>query len=204
MLKEIFIQLALSYSDDEVLNQELWLEIEKQYSGKKRHYHTLRHLEHLLEQLTTVKSGLRDWNTILFTLFYHDVIYTALKPDNEEKSADLAEKRMKQLGVPIECIEACRQQILATKSHVVSENDDTNFFTDADLSVLGQHWEVYSTYFKNVRKEYAVYPDLIYNPGRKNVLLHFLAMERIFKTDYFFEKFEEQARENLKKEVSIL
>lgn len=204
MLKETFIQLVRSYSEDEVLIGELWFEIEKHYSGKKRFYHTLRHLEHLLEQLTAVKSGLTDWNAILFTLFYHDVIYNALKSDNEEKSAELAEKRMQQLQVPFELIERCKEQILATKSHVKSDNPDTNYFTDADLSVLGQDWEVYSAYFNNVRKEYAVYPDLVYNPGRKKVLQHFLAMERIFKTDYFFEKYEEQARENLKKEASVL
>ncbi len=204
MLKETFIQLLRSYSDNEVLIGELWLEIEQQYSGKKRYYHTFRHLDHLLEQLAVVKSELTDWNTILFTLFYHDVIYDALKSDNEEKSAELAIKRMQQLQVPFKLIESCKEQILATKSHVRSGNPDTNYFTDADLSVLGQDWEVYSAYFKNVRKEYAVYPDLIYNPGRKRVLQHFLSMERIFKTDYFFEKYENQARENLEKEISVL
>ncbi|MNV13052.1 hypothetical protein D3C71_1036790 [compost metagenome] len=203
MLKQTFTQLALSYSDNEMLIEELWLEIETHYSGKKRYYHTLRHLEHLLEQLTVVKSEIRNWKTVLFTLFYHDVVYDALKSDNEEKSVELAVKRMQQLHVPPELIESCKEQILATKSHVKSGNDDTNYFTDADLSVLGQSWEVYSVYSKNVRKEYAVYPDLVYNPGRKKVLLHFLAMERIFKTDYFFEKYEQQARKNLKKEAEL-
>ncbi|MNJ84361.1 hypothetical protein D3C87_18120 [compost metagenome] len=204
MLKQTFTQLALSYSENEILIEEFWIEIETHYSGKERYYHSLRHLEHLLEQLTTIKTELKDWNTILFTLFYHDVIYNALKSDNEEKSAELAEKRMKQLGIPLELIERCKEQILATKSHVKSENDDTNYFTDADLSVLGQNWEIYSAYFKNVRQEYAIYPDLVYNPGRKNVLLHFLAMDRIFKTDYFFEKYEKPARENLRKEAELL
>ncbi|MNJ03033.1 hypothetical protein D3C73_1632060 [compost metagenome] len=55
-----------------------------------------------------------------------------------------------------------------------------------------------------MRQEYAIYPDLVYNPGRKNVLLHFLAMDRIFKTDYFFEKYEKPARENLRKEAELL
>ncbi len=204
MLKQTFTQLALSYSENEILVEEFWIEIETHYSGKERYYHSLRHLEHLLEQLTTIKSELKDWNTILFTLFYHDVIYNALKSDNEERSAELAEKRMKQLGIPLELIERCKEQILATKSHVKSENDDTNYFTDADLSVLGQNWEIYSAYFKNVRQEYAIYPDLVYNPGRKNVLLNFLAMDRIFKTDYFFEKYEKPARENLRKEAELL
>ena len=93
---------------------------------------------------------------------------------------------------------------MATKKHAVSDNSDTNYFTDADLSVLGQPWEIYSTYYKQVRKEYSLFPELIYVPGRKKVLQQFLQMERIFKTDFFYTKFELQAKENLKKELALL
>jgi predicted metal-dependent HD superfamily phosphohydrolase len=111
---------------------------------------------------------------------------------------------MNQIFVPDDTIELCKTHILATKSHHQSSDTDTNFFTDADLSVLGQSWEIYSTYFKNVRKEYSIYPDLLYNPGRKKVLNHFLAMDRIFKTEFFYDKFEIQAKKNLRKELEIL
>jgi len=106
---------------------------------------------------------------------------------------------MNQVFVASETIQLCKEQILATKSHTISINSDTNHFTDADLSILGQSWETYSLYCQNVRKEYAVYPDLVYNPGRKKVLNHFLAMDSIFKTDYFYNKFDRQAKENLRK-----
>jgi predicted metal-dependent HD superfamily phosphohydrolase len=49
-----------------------------------------------------------------------------------------------------------------------------------------------------------IFPDFVYKPGRKKVLLHFLAMERIFKTDYFFHKFELLAKQNLQKELEML
>lgn len=204
MLKETFVQLLTKYTSDPALTHELWMEIQKNYSHKKRHYHSLLHLEHLLAQLTEVKKQIHDWDTLLFTLYYHDAIYNALKSDNEEKSAELAEKRMKQISVPGHTIQLCQQQILATKSHTISANSDTNYFTDADLSVLGQDWETYSMYYKNVRKEYAIYPEFVYNPGRKKVLQHFLSMERIFKTDFFYHKLEKQARINLQKEMALL
>jgi predicted metal-dependent HD superfamily phosphohydrolase len=63
---------------------------------------------------------------------------------------------------------------------------------------------LYSDYYKNVRKEYSIYPNLLYNPGRKKVLKHFLAMGKIFKTDYFYQKFEKNARLNLQKELDLL
>jgi predicted metal-dependent HD superfamily phosphohydrolase len=202
MLKETFLKLLEKYTNS-AQALLLWTEIEKNYSTKKRHYHTLTHLHHLLNQLLEIKDELKNWEAILFSLYYHDSIYNALKSDNEEQSALLAEKRMKQIAVPPAMIELCKQQILATKSHVCVADSDTNYFTDADLAILGQEWKTYSTYFENVRKEYAIYPNLMYNPGRKKVLTHFLTMERIFKTDFFYNKFEKIAKQNLQKEYEV-
>ncbi|NRB84837.1 MAG: hypothetical protein HRU49_13865 [Winogradskyella sp.] len=204
VLKETFIELLTKYTDNDSLKKELWTEIEKNYSSKKRHYHTLEHLDNLLSQLTDVKSEIQNWEIILFTLFYHDIIYNSIKSDNEEKSAEFAENRMKQISVSNDKIELCKEQILATKSHIKSTDSDTNYFTDADLSVLGQNWETYLLYCKNVRKEYSIYPTLVYNPGRKKVLNHFLSMDRIFKTDFFYNKFEIQAKQNLQQEIELL
>jgi predicted metal-dependent HD superfamily phosphohydrolase len=204
MLRETFIALVAKYTDDDRLPNELWTEIERQYTGKKRHYHTLQHLDNLLAQLTELKDEIQNWETLLFTLYYHDIIYNPLKSDNEEKSGDLAEKRLQQISVSSETIEHCKKQILATKSHLESADNDTNYFTDADLSILGQGWETYSSYYKNVRMEYSMYPGFVYNPGRKKVLHHFLAMDRIFKTDFFYTKFEAQAKQNLQKELELL
>ncbi|UIR57343.1 hypothetical protein LZQ00_05875 [Sphingobacterium sp. SRCM116780] len=203
-LKETFIGLLTNYTDNDKLKHELWTEIEKNYADKKRHYHTLQHLDNLLTQLTEVKGEIQNWDIILFTLYYHDIIYNALKSDNEEKSAELAEKRMKEISVSSNIIEHCKKQILATKSHLKSTDSDTNYFTDADLAVLGQPWEAYTLYYKNVRKEYAIYPDLVYHTGRKKVLHHFLEMDSIFKTDFFYNRFEKQAKQNVQKEIDVL
>ncbi|MDQ3111875.1 MAG: hypothetical protein M3R17_18470 [Bacteroidota bacterium] len=203
-LKEIFFALAGSYTDNVALAERNWTEIESHYSGSKRHYHTLAHLANLLSCLNEIRNKIEDWDTTLFTLYYHDIIYNALKSDNEEQSAEVAVSAMKSFNVPDEKTERCKKHIIATKKHLVSSDNDTNYFTDADLAALGQGWDDYSAYYKNVRKEYSIYPDLIYNPGRKKVLRHFLEMERIYKTDYFYEQFELQAKENMRKELEIL
>lgn len=204
LIKQTFLNLTVNYTSDKKLSEQLWLEIEKNYTNKKRHYHTLQHLDNLLIQLTAVKDSIQSWETILFSLYYHDIIYNSLRSDNEERSAKLAGQRMKQIAVPVQIVELCKEQILATKSHAKSANSDTNYFTDADLSILGQDWEAYSNYYKAVRKEYAIYPDLIYNPGRKKVLHHFLSMDCIFKTEFFRDKFELPAKSNLLKEIELL
>jgi len=204
MLKTTFIDLISKYTNDDRLITELWAEIEQKYTAKQRHYHTVTHLQSLLKQLIEIKDKIANWAPILFTMYYHDIIYDAQKGDNEEKSAELAEIRMKQLSVPDQFVIICKSQILATKNHLSDRDSDTNYFTDADLSILGQALEDYTIYYQNIRKEYAVYPDLIYKSGREKVLQHFLMMERTYKTDYFYHKFEHQAKKNLQFELEHL
>jgi predicted metal-dependent HD superfamily phosphohydrolase len=204
MLRDLFFSLATNYSNDPSLLEKLWKEIEKNYSGRKRHYHNLTHLENLITELNEVQSSTKNWDAVLFTVFYHDVIYKAHRSDNEEESARLATKHLQMLDCDNELIEQVNKLILATKSHKLSDDEDVNLFTDADLSILGKEWDTYKTYSSNVRKKYAIYPDLLYKPGRKKALQHFLAMERIFKTDHFYSKYETSARKNMEQEVSTL
>jgi predicted metal-dependent HD superfamily phosphohydrolase len=203
MLHQTFVSLAVSYTPDTELVQHLWREIRQHYSGKGRSYHNLSHLEHLLNELTEVRDQIDDWETILFALYYHDAIYDALRSDNEEQSARLAKVRLQQLAFPDERMERCERHILATKSHVVSDDADTNLFTDADLSILGSDPETYFAYATGVRKEYMVYSDLVYHPGRRKVLEHFLDMPQIYKTVHYRNRFEEQARRNLERELTF-
>jgi len=98
----------------------------------------------------------------------------------------------------------CTAQILATKKHTWSNDSDTNYFTDADLSILGSPPAVYKAYVQSIRKEYKLYPDFVYNPGRQKVLKHFLDMPAIFKTAHFTNKYESQARMNLQEELRSL
>lgn len=203
-LEDTFLSLLNKHSADSRLASKLWIEVELSYSNKKRFYHNLLHLDHVRSQLLTVRHTIANWDGVLFALFYHDIVYDPLKKSNEEKSARLAERRLNQLNIPQELIDTCRRHILATKAHQTSEDTDTNFFTDADLSILGCEWNAYNLYRQQVRKEYSIYPDLIFKPGRKKILQHFLQMKRIFKTDEFFTKYESSAKLNLEKELNEL
>ncbi|KAF2518632.1 hypothetical protein E0W68_07700 [Flavobacterium salilacus subsp. salilacus] len=203
-MKDIFYELFGSYTDNPSLTKELWIEIETNYSARGRHYHTIQHLENMYNELNECHDEIADRDTILFSLFYHDIIYDTSKKDNEEKSADVAVNRLNQIEYPENKIALCRKQILATKSHTLSNNNDTNLFTDADLSILGSSWQNYEQYYKQIRKEYSIYPDFLYKPGRKKVLQHFLDMESIFKTELFRNKYENTARHNLYKELQLL
>lgn len=203
-MKQLFLEIASEFSPDPELPEICWQELQKLYTHKSRHYHTLTHLENLLRWMQEHQTGVQDWAAMVFSIFYHDAVYQVLKSDNEEKSAELAAKRLRQMQVPKERIELCVAHILATKSHAKSDNQDTNLLLDADLSILGADWNTYQQYTEQVRKEYSIYPDLIYKPGRKKVLQKFLERESIFKTPYFKAKFETQARKNIQQEIDEL
>ncbi|HWJ29250.1 MAG TPA: hypothetical protein VNS32_22105 [Flavisolibacter sp.] len=183
------------------MTEHLWNDIATRYSENTRHYHNLTHLEHLLEQLIPIKEMIQDWHTLILSIAYHDFVYYVRNNDNEEQSASYAEKALSEISYPADKIQKCKDQILATKAHKNEHGPDTNFFTDADLSILGADTETYLTYTTQIRKEYKIYPDLLYKPGRAKVLRHFLNMERIFKTDHFCELYEQQARKNLSIEL---
>lgn len=204
-LKHVFCNLIQTYCNKEVTINSYWLEIERKYSSKKRYYHTLDHLATLIDQLHGSKELVEDWDTILFAVFYHDIIYNVLRSDNEVRSAEFATRRLSSIDYPGDKMDLCKKQILATKDHQPSKNGDIKLFTDTDLSILGQPYDVYTQYCMQIRKEYSIYPDFIYNNGRKKVLNHFLHMERIFKTPTFYNKYETRARSNLQAElVSLL
>jgi predicted metal-dependent HD superfamily phosphohydrolase len=127
-----------------------------------------------------------------------------LENDNEERSAAIARNSLTALGVGEDKIALCEEHILATKTHKSTPNSDTNLFTDADLSILGQPWKSYERYMKCIRQEYIVYPDNIYNAGRMKVLKHFLQMEKVYKTEHFYNLYEASGRENMAREIELL
>src|ERR1051325_4997980 len=148
-LQHIFEDLFRKCSADEKLMPEYWNEIEKRYSEKGRYYHTLAHLEDLHQKLRSCENELKEQESVLFALFYHDVIYNPLRQDNEEKSAEFAAGRLEKAGVKQEVADKCALLILATKKHSRNPDHDVNLFTDADLSVLGASAEVYRDYAAN-------------------------------------------------------
>lgn len=204
MITDTFLKLVAAYSPNQALANDLWLEIFTKYSEPKRHYHNIAHLENMIADLASVQHLISDWPTTLFAVYYHDIVYKATSSTNEEDSAKIAQQRLSEFGYPTEKIQKCTNMILATKSHERATDSDTNFLIDADMAVLGKNPDIYQEYRGNVRKEYSIYPDFVYNSGRAKVLQHFLKSESIFKTDFFRDMYETQARANIAAEIADL
>lgn len=201
-LKEIYSDLLsnIGFAANEI--QKNWLDLEKAYSKKSRHYHNLTHLKEMIENFEIYKDKLQNRDEILFSIFYHDFVYSASKKDNELKSAEYA------LSILPENIQLNKQlvfdAICATQQHQQNAIEDINWLIDFDLKILAKDWEDYKIYFEQIRKEYRIYPDFLYKPGRAKALKHFLENDFIFRTNEFRNLYEEKARANIEKEISIL
>ncbi len=197
MLKDKFTKLCNNFSNDKELISKLWQEIEEAYSKKNRHYHTLKHLEYIYSELPKLDVVTE------FAIFYHDIIYDVTRTDNEEQSALFCKERLANLCVEPSIIKDVVTLINETKTHNPSTTRNT-LFLDADLSILGGGADRYISYTKQIRKEYSIFSQSDYYIGRKKVLKHFLAKEKIYHSDYFYNKYETIARENIKKELYFL
>jgi predicted metal-dependent HD superfamily phosphohydrolase len=201
-LDKIYSELLsnIGFSANEI--QQNWKDLEKAYAKKSRHYHNLIHLKEMIESFENYSNLLQNPNEILFSIFYHDFVYSASKKDNELKSAKYA------LAILTENVNLNKQlvfdAICATQQHQQNEIEDINWLIDFDLKILAKDWDDYKIYFEQIRKEYRIYPDFLYKPGRAKALKHFLESEFIFQTEEFRNLYEEKARINIEKEISIL
>lgn len=194
--------LLARYTENAAVIDNYWGEIKKRYSGSSRYYHNLNHLTQMFLELEPVKDQVVNIDCLSFAIFYHDIIYKATRKDNEHLSALFFQKRIAKTS--FDRVPACMAQIEATKEHKLSKDKDTNILLDLDLAILGQSTVVYQNYAKNIRKEYKIYPDFMYKKGRLRALKHLLEGGQIFKTEYFVNKYEQQARANIKAELVVL
>ncbi|MCK7556860.1 hypothetical protein MKQ70_18295 [Chitinophaga sedimenti] len=78
------------------------------------------------------------------------------------------------LGYSPAGIRKVSEWIIATKTHGDTAVDsDLSYLLDIDLGILGAPLMSYVEYTRQIRQEYRIFPDLLYNPGRKKVLKHF-------------------------------
>jgi len=187
----------------------LWQDIVTRYGEPQRAYHTLNHIEQLLVQFENIKHHLAKPHIIALALYYHDVIYDPTRFDNELKSAEFA---IDALG-PYLSTKQCQQihvLIMMTANHQIDmlvdrdKYNDTAYLLDVDLSILGAPWSAYEQYAKAIRKEYTHVADDSYRDGRTAVLQGLLAHPKLYLTDHYYEQLETQARDNIKRELTLL
>ncbi len=93
---------------------------------------------------------------------------------------------------------------MATRHARRIHGNDRRFIVDIDLSGFGAPWEEFMRHGAQLRAESAQLTDDQYHAGQVIFLGRLQRRSRFFFTDYFRDRYETQARENLERVLAEL
>jgi predicted metal-dependent HD superfamily phosphohydrolase len=192
-----------------LVDDSLKKELSEIYGAPHRHYHGLAHVEALLALAKRHRADLADPEVVEAAIWFHDAVYDSTRKDNEEKSAELATKRLSG-RVAAERLRRIAGMIEATATHQIPDfadetgRRDAALFLDMDLSILGAPPAEFDAYEQAVRQEYGWVDEPAWRAGRAAVLKSFLQRPFIFHTEIFRQGREKQARENITHSIARL
>lgn len=174
---------------------------------ESRAYHGWDHLYSMLEELNNLPSGIvQSPLRLRAAILFHDIVYKAGASDNEHESAVFAGKFYEgnNLAEITLLIGATRHEF-----PFVTFLDDRDVLCDLDLMNLAAPTELFVENGKNIMREYLFVKacsqkDFV--AGREIFLRMMLRQSRstgIFRTVYFKNKYEAQARHNLEVALGV-
>lgn len=176
----------------------VWRTLEARYNEPHRHYHNLGHLRQCLGELDQAGKHIAEANATEMAIWFHDVIYNYAAKDNEERSADTFRDFAK--GVFTDAfIDRVYDFILATKHVGAALDEGTALVVDIDLSGFGLPWDAYLADCNALRREAPNVTDERYYAGKLRFLDELLSWNSLFQTDYFRDRLEETARDNIRR-----
>jgi predicted metal-dependent HD superfamily phosphohydrolase len=134
-LRRKWHDLLRAWAVDPIMADQAFDDVCENYAGKGHSYHTLVHVESVLETVEGIASSASHPNSVKLAAWLHDVIYDSRASENEERSADYAVQMCKNLSIPDGHIVAAL--ILATKTHEAKSDANAQVLIDADLAILG-------------------------------------------------------------------
>jgi predicted metal-dependent HD superfamily phosphohydrolase len=175
------------------------------YTEPQRHYHDVAHLADVLDRVDELRGYASFVDLVRLAAWFHDVVYDPTRPDNEERSARLAEETLEELGVRKQLYVEVARLVLVTAAHDPALDDrNGQVLCDADLAVLARPEPDYDAYVRAIRMEYAHVPEADFRAGRARILRALLDRTAIYATEPARADWETPARANLTRELGQL
>jgi predicted metal-dependent HD superfamily phosphohydrolase len=180
------------------------------YLEPDRRYHGISHLKTCLNEFELIRERAENPAAIEMALWFHDIVHVPSRKesprDNEAESAQLAKEKLKEMGLDNEFIEEVGSLIMATKHSKPVEDKDEQFMADIDLVILGRSERLFDIYEGQVREEYSWAPEDAFRQKRAELLSLFFPpyRENVYQSEFFRQRYEEQARKNLQASIQKL
>jgi predicted metal-dependent HD superfamily phosphohydrolase len=192
-------------------------QVKAKYQEPHRHYHDWNHALAVLSWVNHCCDDVFNDRPVYLTpkckremsiaALFHDVIYTTQgSPGNEQDSVWFLQSQIAHIGE----YQEAEKMILTTAKHGKLEFEDVAFPTallmDCDIASFGEpRWEIAVWNDQNIIKEFLQkYTMEQVKVGRKAFLEGLLAKRSIFLTPYFQDRFEAQARQNIRRLITEL
>ncbi len=183
---------------------EVYHRLIKAYKEPQRVYHTLNHIKSCFAMFEEVKHLPDNPDALALAIWFHDAIYEIGNNDNEQRSADWFMSETNDLFD-----DKLREQVYA---HIMAtlhcgheiENLDSQYMVDIDLSSFGKPWPEFLRDSGYVRKERPDISDEVFYAKQCDFQKVLIERPRFYQSDFFFEHYEDQARQNLTKFFTLV
>ena len=174
-------------------------EIDALYREPHRRYHTAAHVEHCLRQFDLAADRMDQSHAVEMALWFHDAIYDVPGKENELRSAELFAARADGRGSEQFRSEVHRLIMATTHLDPPPATLDESFIVDIDLSSFGLPWEEFLRDSRAVRAELPHVSDAEFYPRQKKFLESLAARSEFCFTEFFRDRHETRARENIER-----
>ena len=175
-----------------------WHEILENYTKKWKFYHNLNHVYSFVNLFEKYNKFINNYkNEFLISIYFHDIIYIPSRNDNEEESINMFNKFYNEVKPNNLNKEKVIEFIAETKNHSLSKDYDfeLDLFLDMDMQIVAdENWEDYEN---KIRKEYCFVDETEYKNKRKQFLQSLVNKNRIFRTQIFYDTYEQIAKNNI-------
>jgi len=174
------------------------------YNAPYRKYHNMNHIVKCLDSISYAipifdNYRIEGENLIQIAILYHDYVYNPLATNNELYSTSAIKRDFSFSHINREKREMISNMIMATTHNPKMElTIYDKYICDVDLHQLGSGLNEFLLNENNIREEYHMIPDEIFYPGRSKILQGFLDRDNIYYIKGFGNKFESNARRNIK------
>lgn len=176
--------------------------LKKLYSESHRKYHNANHIHQCLEQFEYVRHLPNDPEAVEMAIWFHDAIYDPRCRNNEFESALFAFSALKDMELRSDWRAWVYILIRSTKHSSLQPEEkeiDIQVINDIDLLSLGKPWGEFVLDSIHIREEYSRISDADFRVRRCKFFWKLLKRSNIYQTQYFHNKYEIRARENLER-----
>lgn len=180
----------------------VYADLKRRHEAPQRRFHNFDHIRDCVDRIDEVAPFLVDRDASELALWFHDSVYEPGAATNERRSAELF------LQLSAGARPALRRRvcglILATRHTSRPPGNDCRYIMDINLAGFGAPWDEFIRQGAELRAEFGSQSDAQYCSAQAVFLRRLAGRPRFFATDYFRQRYEATARENLRRVLADL